>query len=308
MKNDVSRHYSQEEMMKLFKSYPPDFEPGSKWNYSNTGYSLLGYIIEKVEKKPYEKVVRERIFQPLGMGNSGFDFANLSSANKTKGYFSLGSTPAPAPIVDSTIAYSAGAVYTTVGDLYKWERSIYTNKILKPESWKAVFTPYKNKYGYGWAIDSLYGRLITTHGGGIHGYTSDILRFPADELVIIVFDNGASNVLSNISKSLAAIVLNQRYEVPVAKKEITVDPAILKQYVGEYQLVPNFSITISLGENGLKGQATGQPAFDLYAEKENVFFLKVVEAKVEFVKDANGNVVELILHQNGQQPRGKKIK
>lgn len=307
MKNDITRHYSQEEMMKLFKNYPPDFEPGAKWNYSNSGYSILGYIIEKVEKKPYEKVVRERIFQPLGMNNSGFDFTNLSGSNKTKGYFAI-NPPVPAPVVDSTIAYAAGAVYTTVGDLYKWERAIYTNKILKPESWKAVFTPYKNKYGYGWGIDSLYGRLVTTHGGGIHGFTSNILRFPSDELAVIVFDNSSSNALSNISKGLAAIVLSQPYEVPAAKKEIAVEQSILRQYVGEYQLAPNFSITISLGENGLKGQATGQPAFDLYAEKENVFFLKVVEAKVEFVKDANGNVTELILYQNGQQPRGKKIK
>jgi CubicO group peptidase (beta-lactamase class C family) len=308
MKNDVTRHYSQEEMMKFFKNYPSDFEPGTKWNYSNSAYSILGYIIEKVEKRPYEKVMRERIFQPLKMTNSGFDFTNLSSPNKTKGYFSLASTPVPAPIVDSTIAYSAGAVYTTVDDLYKWERAIYTNKILKPESWKTVFTPYKNKYGYGWGIDSLYGRLITTHSGGIHGYSSNILRFPADELVIIAFDNSSSNALSNISKSLAAIILNQSYDIPATKKEIAVDPAILKQYVGEYQLAPGFTITISLDENGLKGQATGQPAFDLYAEKENLFFLKVVDARVEFVKDANGNVTELILYQNGQQPHGKKIK
>jgi CubicO group peptidase (beta-lactamase class C family) len=308
VKSDVTKHYTQAEMLNVFRNYSPDFEPGANWHYSNSGYSLLGYIIEKVEKKPYERVVRERIFQPLGMMNSGFDFTNLSNANKTKGYFSLNPTPVPAPIVDSTIAYSAGAVYTTVGDLYKWERAIYTNKILKPESWKAVFTPYKNKYGYGWGIDSLFGRLITAHGGGIHGYSSNILRFPADELVIIAFDNSSSNALSNISKHLAAIVLNQPYDVPSAKKEIAVVASILKQYVGEYQFAPNFAITISMGENGLKGQATGQPSFDLYAEKENVFFLKVVDAKVEFVKDANGNVTELILYQNGQQPRGKKIK
>jgi len=308
MKNDVTKHYSQEQMLTLFKSYPPDFEPGTKWNYSNSAYSILGYIIEKVEKKPYEKVVRERIFQPLGMSNSGFDFTDLSNPNKTKGYFSLNPKPMPAPIVDSTIAYAAGAVYTTVGDLYKWERSISTNKILKPESWKAVFTPYKNKYGYGWSIDSLYGKLIIAHSGGIHGYASYILRFPQDEAAVIVFDNSSSNSLGKISKAVAAILYDQTYEVPAAPKEIKLDTTALKQYVGEYQLAPGFTITISLGENGLKGQATGQAAFDLFPEKENVFFLKVVDAKVEFVKDANGTVTELILYQNGQQPHGKKIK
>lgn len=307
MKNDITKHYTEEEMLKLFESYPPDFEPGTNWHYSNSGYSILGYIIEKVEKKPYEKVVRERIFQPLGMTNSGFDFTNLSSPYKTKGYFSLNPKPMPAPIVDSTIAYSAGAVYTTVGDLYKWEKSISTNKILKPESWKAVFTPFKNKYGYGWGIDSMYGRLITAHSGGIHGYSSYIVRFPEDQVAIIAFDNSSSNALPAIAKNIAAILFNQPYEIPVAKKEIKLDTAILKQYIGEYELAPGFTITISLGENGLKGQATGQAAFDLYAEKENVFFLKVVDAKIEFVKDANGVVTEMILYQNGEH-HGKKIK
>jgi CubicO group peptidase (beta-lactamase class C family) len=306
--SDVTKHYSRNEMIKIFQGYPPDFEPGAKWNYSNSAYSILGYIIEKVEKKPYEKVVRERIFQPLGMKNSGFDFTNLSSLNKAKGYFSLAEKPLPAPIVDSTIAFSAGAIYSTVEDLYKWEGAITANKILKPESWKAVFTPYKNKYGYGWGIDSMYGRLITAHSGGIHGFSSYILRFPQDQVAVIVFDNSGSNALGKISMTIAAILFNEKYEIPVVKKEIDVEPSILKQYVGEYELVPNFVITISLAENGLKLQATGQPAFDLYAEKENIFFLKVVEAKVEFVKDANGNVTELILYQNGQQPRGKKIK
>lgn len=307
MKSNVTKHYSQDEMMKLFKSYPSDFEPGTRWNYSNSAYSILGYIIEKVEGKPYEKEVRERIFQPLGMTNSGFDFTNLSSSNKTKGYFSLNPIPIPAPIVDSTIAYSAGAVYTTVGDLYKWERAISTDKILKPASWKAVFTTFKNKYGYGWGIDSIYGRLITAHSGGIHGYSSYILRFPQDETVIIAFDNSSSNALSPISKSIAAILFSQHYEVPAAKKEIRLDTNTLKQYVGEYELAPGFTITIWLGENGLKGQATGQGAFDLYPEKENVFFLKVVDAKIEFVKDANGIVTEMILYQNGEH-HGKKMK
>lgn len=307
MKNDITRHYSQAEMMKLFKNYPADFEPGSKWNYSNTAYSILGYIIEKVEKKPYEKVVRERIFQPLGMLNSGFDFTNLSSPTKTKGYFSLNPAPLPAPIVDSTIAFSAGAIYSTIGDLYKWDRAIYTNKILKPESWKSVFTPYKNNYGYGWAIDTMYGRQITSHSGGIHGYSSHILRFPQDETVVIAFDNTSSNALGTISKNVAAILFNQPYKVPAERKEIKVDSATLKQYVGEYELAPGFTITISFEGNGLKAHPTGQGIFDLYAEKENFFFLKVVDAQVEFVKEANGVITKMILYQNGEH-HCKKIK
>ncbi len=172
MNSDVTRHISGDSMMAIFKKYPSDFEPGTKWNYSNSAYSMLGYIIEKVTKKPYEKIVRERIFNPLGMTHSGFDFTHLSDANKTKGYFVLGEAITPAPIVDSTIAYSAGAIYSTVDDLAKWERAIYTDEILKPASWKATFTPQKNNYGYGWNIDTLYKKTFTAHSGGIHGLSS----------------------------------------------------------------------------------------------------------------------------------------
>lgn len=305
MNNDVSKSYSQQQFIEIIRKYSPEFAPGTKWNYSNSGYQLLGYIIEKVEMKPYEQVVRQRIFQPLGMNNSGFDFEGLQVAQKTKGYFSLNKIM-PAPVVDSTIAYAAGAIYSTVGDLYKWERAIFSDKILHPGSWNTVFTPQKNKYGYGWGIDTLFGKKFMAHGGGIHGYTSYLIRFPEDELVVIMIDNASSTSLSKISTSLAAIALHQPYSLPEQKKEIQLEEALLKEYVGEYQLAPNFSIIVSVEGNKLKGQATGQPAFELFAEKKDLFFLKVVEAKIEFLRNEKGEVSELILYQNGRQLRGKK--
>ena len=309
MKEDVTLHRSQAEMLALFKGYPADFEPGTDFNYSNSGYSILGYIIEKVAKKPYEQVVRERILQPLGMTNSGFDFTHLQSPAKAKGYFAVkGEKVYPAPIVDSTIAYAAGALYSTVNDLYKWERAIYTDQILKQESWKAVFTPYKRKYGYGWTIDSTHGRLTTAHSGGIHGFASYLLRFPQEELVVIVMDNTSGTNLAKIARSLAAIVLNEPYEIPGPKTEIKVDEVVMKQYEGEYQLAPTFSITVRVRDQRIFAQATNQAEFELFAEAENKYFLKVTEASVEFVKDAGGNVTELMLSQNGRQIKGKKVK
>jgi CubicO group peptidase (beta-lactamase class C family) len=308
-KEDPAKHRSQAEMLAMFKGYPADFEPGTNFNYSNSGYSILGYIIEQVTKKPYEQVVRERILQPLGMTHSGFDFTHLNSPAKAKGYFGItGDKAAPAPIVDSTVAYAAGALYSTVNDLYKWERAIYTSKILQPESWKLVFTPYKRKYGFGWIVDSTHGRLTTAHGGGIHGFTSYLLRFPQEELAVILLDNTSGASLAKIANSLAAIVLNEPYEVPSPKKEIKVDEAIMQQYVGTYQLMPTFSIVVSVRDKRLFAQATNQEEFEVFAETENRFFLKVTEASLEFLKDAAGNVSEVILSQNGRQIKGKKVK
>jgi len=309
MKSDVTKHYSQKQMIDIFKKYEPDFEPGAKWNYSNSGYSLLGYIIEKVTGAPYEKEVRKRIFEPLGMTNSGFDFTSLQTEKKAKGYFSLaGEKPLSAPVVDSTIAYAAGAIYSTVEDLFKWNNAISAGKILSTESWKKVFTPSLNKYGYGWRIDSLYGKLFAAHGGGIHGFASYIIRFPEDDVVVIMLDNASSTSLSQISRSLAAIVFNKPYTVPAPRKVITLHPSTLDQYIGEYQLAPNFIISIRKKGTALEAQATGQQAFDIFAEKEDLFFAKIVEAKIEFLKDENGKVSELILHQNGLKQKGKKNK
>ena len=123
-----------------------------------------------------------------------------------------------------------------------------------------------------------------------------------------MFDNSSSPHLGKISKSLAAIALNQPVEVPGVRKAIAVDSTILQQYVGEYQLTPDFSITISRKENTLKAQATNQLQFEVFAEKKDFFFYKVVDAQLEFIRDESGNVTELVLHQNGLKQKAKKIK
>jgi CubicO group peptidase (beta-lactamase class C family) len=305
---DVTQTYTRKHLIAAFQKYKPDFAPGTNWSYSNTGYSMLGYIIEKMTGKSYEKNVRERILKPLGMTHSGFDFTHLHDTQKSTGYFSISKESGnEAPVVDSTLSFSAGALYSTVEDMYKWERSMYTEKILPQSSWKKIFTPYKNRYGYGWEIDSVYGMMVTAHSGGIHGFTSFITRIPQEELTVILLDNSMRD-LSKIAMKLSAISLNKPYVFPQFTKEVTVDKAILEQYVGEYQLAPGFTITIRLDGNQLKAQATGQSEIMVYPESENVFFLKVVEAKIEFLKDTSGKVASLVLHQGGRDIPGDKIK
>ena len=308
MMTKVAIPHTEEQMIALFRDKPLDFEPGSKFNYSNSGYMLLGYIIQRVTGKPYEQVVRERILQPLQMNHSGFDFTNLANEYKTTGYYTITDTVVNAAIVDSTVSYAAGALYSTVGDLYKWEQALYGDKIMNKESKKIVYTPVHNKYGYGWSIDTLYGKVTYSHGGGIHGFTSYLLRFPGEKLVIILLDNSGGGKLGPMGKDLAAMVLGKPYTKPVTTSEVKLDEKVLQQYVGEYELTPTFKIVVTLENGQLKAQATNQPQFDIYAEKEDLFFLKVVEAKIEFEKDETGKISGLILHQGGQKLPGKKIK
>ena len=309
MQTEAVKPTSQEKIFALFKDKPLEFEPGSQFNYSNSNYILLGYIIEKVTGKPYEKAMREMIFTPLHMNNSGFNFAALSSPDKATGYFALTQKMnTPATIVDSSASFAAGAMYTSVGDLYKWDRALYTEKIISKASLKDAYTIRKGTYGLGWGIDSAYGKEVYQHGGGIFGFTSFIGRSPQEDICVILFDNKGDGGLQKMAEGINAILHNKPFELPKERIAITVDSTLLKQYVGEYELSPNFFIAISFENGNLLLQASGQAKATLFAEKENFFFLKIVDAQVEFIKNDAGIIEKLILHQNGQHMPAKKIK
>jgi CubicO group peptidase (beta-lactamase class C family) len=309
LKKNVSIPSQKEELLSMFMKSQLKSEPGEKYRYSNTGYMLLGYIIESVTQTSFEQNVRQRILQPLKMTQSGFDFINLKNINKEKGYTSI-KDPAPVSsiIVDSTISYASGALYSTVDDLYKWERAIYTEKILSQHTWKTVFTPYKNKYGYGWGIDTFYSKEVLGHGGNIPGFSSYILRVPQDKVVIILLDNSSSAALAKMAKSIVAILYEQPYEAFNKKVTKEMDATELQKFVGVYETSPLLSITIALEGNQLKASPTGRGFYDIFYESDKVFKLKVIDAKIEFISDDTGGVTELIFHQGAQKTRGKKIK
>ncbi len=308
MKTRVERPLSMDSMMLLIKDRPLDFEPGSKYSYSNSGYMLLGYIIEKVTGKKYEQVVRQTIFEPLGMSHSGFDFTHLQSPDKAIGYSQLsGQKGDEAMIVDSSVSFAAGAIYSTTGDLYKWDQSLNTEKILQKSSLEDAFTPRKNKYGLGWSIESIEGHRVMTHDGGIHGFLSSNSVIPSKGITVILLSNSNSSKIDRLKKDVLAILYNKPYNLPERKMEVKLAENKLQQYVGEYQLAPAFTIKVSVVENELKAQATGQPQFDLFASAPDKFFLKVVNAQMDFIRNEKGEVNKLILHQNGQDMPGIKI-
>ena len=309
MEKDVEKPLHMNALYNMVKDKPLEFEPGSKMSYSNTGYMLLGYIIEKVTGKKYEDVVRQEIFTPLQMTHSGFDFKNLQAADKAIGYSGIQNGKGnKTMIVDSTVSFAAGAIYSTVSDLDKWNNAVLSGKIIKKSSLENAFTPRHNKYGLGWTIDSVAGKRVISHGGGIHGFLSYNLTIPEENTSVILLSNVSTSKPGKVSQDVMAILHDRPYTLPEVKEEIAVDEKILKQYEGEYELAPTFVITITVENGGLKGQPTGQPKVDLYATSETEFFLKVVDAKIVFVKNDKGEVEKLILHQNGKEMPGMKKK
>ena len=309
MTNEITKPANQEKMMALFKDKPLDFSPGTSWNYSNSGYSMLGYIIEEVTKKPYEQAVRRYIFTPLQMTHSGFDFTHLKNSDKAIGYFKLNDKDtAKAPIVDSSVSFSAGAIYSTTGDLYLWHKALENNTILSKAQQEKAYTPVKNNYGYGWGIDTIEGKRRVGHGGGIHGFTTNIARVPEDDVCIILLSNASDVTLGDITKSIFAILYNKEYELPKERKIINVPEEILKQYEGEYTIKPGLNVIMSIKDGELIAAPTGQPPEIIYAEKENFFFVKSQDIQIEFTRNDKKEVDGFILHQGGQKVPCKKIK
>jgi len=309
MANEVTKSANREMMMALFKDKPLDFSPGSSWSYSNSGYSLLGYIIEAVTKKPYEQAVRKYIFTPLKMTYSGFDFTHLKSNEKAIGYFKLNDKEkVEAPIVDSSVSFSAGAIYSTIGDLYLWHKALQKNNILSREQQEKAYTPVKNRYGYGWSIDSIEGKRRVSHGGGIHGFITTIARVPEDDICIVLLSNASNTTVGEISKSIFAILYGKEYELPKERTEIKLPEEKLKEYVGEYELNKDLHVVISLKEGALVAIPTGQKTEILYAEKEDLLFVKSQDIQLEFTRNEKKEIDGFILHQGGAKIPCKKIK
>jgi len=295
-----------EQLVARFRDKPLDFQPGEKWSYSNSGYVLLGYLIEKISGQSYKDFVQENIFKPLGMNDSGYDSNTPIILHRASGY-----TPGPngtvnAGYVDMSIPLSAGALYSNTHDLLRWEQGLFGGKLLSAASLKKMTTPYKENYACGLMVHTSNGRTEISHGGGIEGFNTDLAYFPDDKLTVVVLGNLNGSAPDDIASKLTAVAHGEKVELPSERKEIVVSPTILATYVGTYELAPTFSIVITLENGQLMEQATGQPKFPIFAESETMFFLKVVDARVEFFKNDKGEVTHLVLHQGGRDTPGTK--
>lgn len=297
-----------DQIFAAFKDKPLDFEPGAKWNYSNSGYILLGMIIEKVSGKSYEAYLKENIFQPLNMANTGYDHTDMLLKNRAAGYEVKMGAITNTDFLDMSIPFSAGALYSTVEDLYLWDRALYTEKLVKKATLEKIYTPVKNNYGYGWGIDEQKGHKRIGHGGGINGFVTQINRYVNDDVCVIVLGNMLPARVGKIASDLGLMALGEKVEVVKERKEIKLDPKTYDAYVGVYEFKEGFNMTITREGDHLMVQATGQGKTELFPESEKDFFVKVVDAQISFMKNDKGEVTELVLYQGGQRLLARKVK
>lgn len=409
----MRKDMSLTELINIFKDQPMQFAPGERWRYNNSGYILLGAIIEKVAGTTYATFIQKNIFDPLGLKHTTYGSATRIIPRRVPGYGpGVNNTFLNADFLSMTQPYAAGSLLSSVDDLAAWNQALLAGKLIKRETLERAWTPYKladgtsTGYGYGWAIGAYEGRRMIQHGGGIPGFTSVGILFPEDRLLVIMLTNSAVpgrapspfafrtaalalakpyaepvavSVPAADLAPLAGIYANQWKEeyivrvngttvtasgpdlsptaifplspnlffvknsmtrveftrdakgvpievktggnlgpvlrfvrtakpLPIARQSIALDPKIFDKYAGEYEVAPGFTIRFFRDGAKFMTQATGQAAAELFAETETKFFLRVVDAQVEFIMDASGAVTGMIMYQGGREIPGKKIK
>ncbi len=295
--------YAPRQLIDSFKNYALAFEPGTKYSYSNSGYYLLGYIIEKVSGKPYQRYIQDNLLTPLGLNHSYFDMGNNLIPNRVNGYKQEGTAYLNADFWSPAIAYAAGGLLTNTEDLFNWLKGLLTYKILKKELLEKAFTPFTLKdgspltYGYGWYIQHMSSIKSIEHGGKMNGFTSNAIYYPEQDVYIAVLFNCENAPKDNISKEVSEIVLGQALQTGTKQSDKT-----LGAYVGTYNLTidPKRSIEVSKVDNRLVAKVSGQQTFEILFQTSTKFQLKDLRDMTgEFIVE-NGVVTKMMMSQNGQ--------
>lgn len=293
------------ELVARFRDKPLDFDPGTKWSYSNSGFVLLGWLIEKVSGETYEKFVAGNIFGPLGMKDSGYDSNAAVLPHRASGYVQAKGGFENAGFIHMSIPHAAGALYSTTEDLLRWERGLFGGKLLKPASLEKMTTPFLQNYAFGVTVATAGGRKVISHDGGIEGFNTRVAYYPEDKLTVIVLSNVNGSGPDEIAGRLASFAYGEKVQLPSERKEISLDPKLLDRYPGVYEVSPGANMAITRDGNQLFGKLGGQPALPLYPESETIFFLKAVDAQIEFA--AGERPAQLTLHQNGNDLVARRL-
>lgn len=208
---DYRRDYTEDELLKFAYDLKLEFEPGARWNYSNTGYVVLGILIHKVSGQFYGEVLRERVFEPLGMKTARVISEADIVPNRSAGYRlvkgELKHHEWVAPQLNTT---ADGSLYVSLRDMVAWDAGVRGGRVLSADAWKQVFAPVvlnsgrTYPYGFGWAVEDFAGRRSHRHGGSWQGFKADIARYPDNGLTIIVLANLAQANPARISDAIAA--------------------------------------------------------------------------------------------------------
>jgi hypothetical protein len=287
-----------------FKKEPMQFAPGTQYRYNNSGYVLLGAIIEKTSGKTYEAFVTESIFKPLGMTSTFYGSNGPIIRKRAQGYTGPADKLANARYLSMTQPFSAGSLVSTVDDLARWDAALYTETLLKRATLEQMWTAFKltdgktTNYGYGWAVSTLRGRQSIEHGGGIPGFSTFALRVPEDRVYVAVLCNSDNPKASPgyIAKRVAAIAMGKPFPEYTSAK---VDPEVLAGHVGVYEVDKETRRHVTVDGDRLFTQRTGGSKLEARPSSETEFFYENSLTHFRFERDASGRTVAMSMYQDG---------
>lgn len=294
--------YRPKQLIDSFKNFALEFEPGTKFSYSNSGYYLLGYIIEKITGKRYQSYVQDNLLTPLGLIHTYFDSAGIVIPNRVNGYQKDDTVFKNADYWSPTIEYAAGGLISNVDDLFKWHNGLYSYRILKKENLQKAFTSFQLKdgtstdYGYGWFLKTSNGIKSIEHAGGIPGFITNEIYFPAEDIFIAILCNCGAAPVDELSVNISGIVIGKPLQT-----DIKVDSKTLDKYVGVYKMSIDSNRTIIMlkKNNQLFAKVSETDIFPIVFQSETKFqFKNILDASCEFITE-NGKVTKFNVSQNG---------
>jgi CubicO group peptidase (beta-lactamase class C family) len=310
-------------LISSFKDDPYDFNPGVQFRYCNSGYVLLGAVIQKVTGETYDSYLRKTFFNPLGMKNTGVYPAGARLTNEALGYSYENGTVQRGVDWNMSNVAAAGNLYSTARDLSLWNEAIFGGRVLSTASLQAAFTvgvlagddpshPEDTGYGFGWTIDRLNGSREISHGGELAGFGSYLLRLPEYKLTVVVLLNCVPQ-LPNLQQWVLAREIARRAlgpELPreVKKKVVTrVSSAALDVITGRYDMRDGLTMTVTRENDHVFMEITGRKKFEILPESDRTFFVNSGAAEATFVRNVNGQVVKVILKQGGDRIDAPKL-
>jgi CubicO group peptidase (beta-lactamase class C family) len=287
-----------EELINVFKDQPFDFEPGEKFDYNNSGYVLLGAIIEKISGLSYAEFVQKNIFEPLGMAHTQYDQTAKIIPGRVAGYSAGNDGPVNTAYLSMTHPHAAGALLSSVDDLALWDAALLANTLLKPETLEKAYQPFTLKngnstgYGFGWAISSHEGLRLIEHGGGINGYTCGGIRVPSEKVYVAVLTNFDAHKTApdHVAFKLAAIACGRSAADPTP---IELSEEALDVYLGVYQISEGEDRIITREGKQLFMQRTGGLRSEIFACDVDTFFIKDSRDRFYFVREESGKVTAI---------------
>ncbi|TDQ29852.1 CubicO group peptidase (beta-lactamase class C family) [Tenacibaculum caenipelagi] len=260
----------------FFKNEPMDFEPGEQYKYNNSGYFILGYIVEKVSGMSYPKFVEERIFKKLNMNSSYYGSHTRLIKNRATGYQKRNEEFVNAQYISLTLPYAAGSIMSNVDDMLQWQTAISNNTLVQKETIDKAFTNYtlnngkKINYGYGWSFNEINGVPTIEHGGAIPGYRSMGVYVQSEDVYVIIFSNCGNQSPTNTAIKIAGLAINKPFSK--GKSEVSLSKEEQQKWVGAYKFEDGGIRVITMENNQLYSQREGSSSkFKIYPTSPNNF-------------------------------------